>query len=214
MQQPANTIAAIDVSVIQGSSIDWDQVSDAGYSHVFVEVGIGNDSPNGDRASQVTGALSGGLSVQVYDFCYPLPSDGVHQGRDPVAQATLFLQEAANLGLDPQQPVVLDVEWPKLGDMAKWGDNASFVRSWLLACLAEIERVTGVTPWIYGSPSFLMAIGCASEPSFARYKLWLADWGSTPTVPAPWTDWTAWQFSATGSVPGINGAVDLSWVRT
>ena len=28
-------------------------------------------------------------------------------------------------------------------------------------------------------------------------------------LPSPWTTWTFWQYSATGTVPGISGAMDL-----
>ena len=47
--------------------------------------------------------------------------------------------------------------------------------------------------------------------------LWVAHWGvSSPSVPASnWGgySWTFWQYSATGSVPGISGNVDLNKFR-
>ena len=47
-----------------------------------------------------------------------------------------------------------------------------------------------------------------------RSDLWVANWGvSSPAPPPIWKSWTFWQYSASGSVPGINGSpgVDVSW---
>ena len=47
-----------------------------------------------------------------------------------------------------------------------------------------------------------------------RCDLWLAEWTEgTPAIAHPWTDWAAWQWCAKGSVPGIVGEVDLSWLK-
>jgi hypothetical protein len=50
----------------------------------------------------------------------------------------------------------------------------------------------------------------ASPRGFAGYPLFVANWGvSCPDLPPAWRTWKAWQWSATGSVPGIAGATDL-----
>jgi lysozyme len=48
--------------------------------------------------------------------------------------------------------------------------------------------------------------------------LWIAHWtsGSAPTVPADnWggNGWTFWQYTSSGTVPGISGNVDLDRYR-
>ena len=211
---PPNCSPMIDVSASQGPNIDWDRVKASGIQRVIVECGIGNDTPNELRAVQVAGAKAAGLIVQLYDFGYALPSDGVHANRDPVEQAQLFFSEAAALGC-ADRATVLDLEFPKDTDMAKWNESAAGVLEWGLKCLAELERLTGITPWLYASKGYLAALNSDAALDLATFPLWLAAWSdSPPAVPGPWTEWTAWQRSNTGIVDGIDCPVDLSWVLT
>jgi GH25 family lysozyme M1 (1,4-beta-N-acetylmuramidase) len=202
----------IDVSAAQGKNIDWDAVKASGIEVVVVECGLGNDGSNPVDMTQALGARGAGLRVKLYSFGYALPPDGIHEARDPVSQAKLHCTLAAAVGIteDP----ILDLEFPALADFAKWNVNAAYVRGWALSYLATVESVTGRVPWLYGSKAYLQAIGCEQEPALSRYPLWIADWNiEAPTAPAPWADWMAWQYAATGSVPGIVGPVDLSWLR-
>ena len=210
---PTRCIQMIDVSAAQGPCIDWEKVATAGVQVAAVEIGVGNDAPNEYRASQVSGAMNAGLLVLPYSFCFALPPDGVHANRDPVSQAKLFLQEMQNLGLEGQ-PIILDCEFPKQQDMQKWRDNDDYVCAWRAACLAEVEQLTGVTPWIYGSPDYLEVTGCEEDLGLSRYPLWIAHYYVTnPTIPRPWVEYAAWQYSCEGTVPGIQTPVDLSWYR-
>jgi lysozyme len=75
-----------------------------------------------------------------------------------------------------------------------------------LRWLELIEQLSGQTPWIYiggGVPGTRMT-------AFARYPLWLPEYGSVAHVPQPWEKYTLWQFTAAGTVPGVTGSVDLS----
>lgn len=210
---PPDCVPMLDVSSAQGEDIDWAEVRASGVERVVVECGIGNDAPNSLRAMQVAGAKAAGIGVQLYDFGYALPADGIHPNRDPIDQAQLFFTEAAELQCT-DLPTILDLEFPKLLAMQQWHENAAGVRAWALACLAELERLTGITPWLYASKGYLTGIGCDQDESFAKYPLWMAAWADVaPAVPAPWTEWTAWQRSNKGIVSGIQSAVDLSWVR-
>jgi lysozyme len=51
----------------------------------------------------------------------------------------------------------------------------------------------------------------AGSTRFEDYFLWIADYGprAAPRLPAGRTTYEIWQFSQTGSVPGIAGRVDL-----
>lgn len=50
---------------------------------------------------------------------------------------------------------------------------------------------------------------------FKQYPLWIANYGtSTPLVPAPWNDWTFWQYTSSGNGPifGVESMeIDLSY---
>jgi lysozyme len=69
-----------------------------------------------------------------------------------------------------------------------------------------------VQPLIYTSPDFWRdAVGGAD---FSSLPLWVAHYTTEcPRVPAPWVEWTFWQHSETGQVPGIQGPVDLDVMR-
>jgi GH25 family lysozyme M1 (1,4-beta-N-acetylmuramidase) len=42
----------------------------------------------------------------------------------------------------------------------------------------------------------------------------VAHWGvDEPTLPDPWEDWSIWQYTNEGRVPGIQGNVDLNWFK-
>jgi hypothetical protein len=74
--------------------------------------------------------------------------------------------------------------------------------------VSVIKSKTGRTPLIYASPGFWDAL--PSTGQFAGELSWVADWGpSCPDTSTPWTTWPFWQYSDSGSVSGISGAVDL-----
>ena len=55
------------------------------------------------------------------------------------------------------------------------------------------------------------ATGSAGNGSNLNCPLFLAAYVSDPTpyVPPAWSTWSFWQYSDTGSVPGVSGSVDL-----
>ncbi|OUR97576.1 hypothetical protein A9Q81_12950 [Gammaproteobacteria bacterium 42_54_T18] len=51
-----------------------------------------------------------------------------------------------------------------------------------------------------------------TNPEFARYPLWIADYGKgISQLPSPWNHkgWLIWQYSQQGEIDGISGDVDL-----
>jgi hypothetical protein len=81
--------------------------------------------------------------------------------------------------------------------------------------MGEVTAKIGIRPMIYTSPNFWAKyMGDTTALADAGYKtLWIAHWGvSTPTVAAKnWGGhgWTFWQYTSSGTVPGISGRVDL-----
>jgi GH25 family lysozyme M1 (1,4-beta-N-acetylmuramidase) len=44
--------------------------------------------------------------------------------------------------------------------------------------------------------------------------LWIASYTQSPRIPAAWpSGWSFWQYSSTGSVPGISGNVDTDYFQ-
>jgi GH25 family lysozyme M1 (1,4-beta-N-acetylmuramidase) len=71
---------------------------------------------------------------------------------------------------------------------------------------------------IYTNASSWGATGNTLEFAKAKYPLWVAAWGvSRPSVPANnWArrGYSVWQYTSSGSVPGITGRVDMDKLGT
>jgi lysozyme len=179
-------IKGVDVSSIQGS-IDFVALAATGVEFIICRCGVGNNGHDSMYASNIAGATAAGLQVACYHFIFPLPTNNIGDKRDPKAQAQLHFAAAGNV------PVVCcDLEWPIKGDWAKWGCSAAQICQWVTEYLQAYEALSGVRPIVYTYPNFAQCINLPA--SFAQtYKLWIASYESTPTIPAPWTDWVIWQ---------------------
>lgn len=194
------SLAGIDVSIHQGS-IDWVRVGAAGKRFAYVRASAGTLTADTAYGTNRAGARAAGLTVGSYHFANP---DGAPN--DAANEAAWFLRNATIASGDLLP--VLDLEVSN-------GLDSSALIAWAQTWLTTVEAATGVKPLIYTTPAFWSG-SMANTDRFARagYGLWVAHWtsASQPTVPAgDWagTGWTFWQHSSTGSVPGIQGAVDL-----
>lgn len=53
-----------------------------------------------------------------------------------------------------------------------------------------------------------------SKYNFGSYRLWIAHYNVLrPHIAKPWTDYYIWQFTSSGTVKGIEGHVDLNWMK-
>jgi lysozyme len=178
----------IDVSHDQGT-VDWPAVAQAGLAFTFIKATDGETYVDPDFAQNWAGAAAAGLQRGAYHFFRAEDS--------PQAQVDLFWK---TLGGNGELPLVVDVE-ESMGV-----SNATLIAN-LQLFLEDLERLSGRTPMIYTDPGFWNGLGTAA---FARYPLWVAEYGaSAPKIPEGWTSWAFWQYSETGSVPGIAGSVDL-----
>ena len=107
-------------------------------------------------------------------------------------------------GYNITYPVVYD--WELI-----YGDNARTdkitVEELADSCIAFCERVksAGYKPMIYQNKS--TAMFKLDLPRLKDYDFWLAEYDKKPTY---YYDYQMWQYSSTGTVPGINGEVDLN----
>ncbi len=89
--------------------------------------------------------------------------------------------------------------------------------------VAEWRELVGTPIALYTYPGFWTALGPRgySALELASLPLWIAHYAPpsarVPMVPAPWTDWTIWQYAAgagvLGRVEGIAGDVDRNCFR-
>lgn len=190
-------IKGIDVSHYNGV-IDWKKVKEAGYEFAFLKATEGGDWVDQTFAENRKAARAAGVSVGFYHFFRPsTPVD---------LQVANFVKTVGKLEQDALRPV-LDIEDPRLWKNLNVRERVTLVLDWC----QKIKATMGVTPMIYGSPNFFSEV-LQNAPELAAYDLWIANYNTAdPIVPKPWTKWTFWQHSDKGTVPGINGDVDLNW---
>lgn len=187
VRTPGPPVKGIDVSQWQGT-IDWAQVAAAGYGFAFARVSHGfyRDTQFARNWPEMK---AHGVVRGAYQF-FDASTDGAQQADD-------FLAVLGPLDADDLPPVC-DVETLSGASVAQLEAE---VQKWV----DRVRAVTGRKPLVYTSPGFWNGklnhgFGC---------DLWVAHWGvSAPVVPNGWTDWVFWQQSSTGTIPGINGAVD------
>ncbi len=115
------------------------------------------------------------------------------------------------------EPVTLDVERTS-AEVKAMQAGWQFPKTAYTAMLLELVNglAQRVPVRIYTSKWEWLAM--TTMPAWAAsYPLWVAGYpldpnntAYRPAVPAPWADWTVWQYTADGHVPGITGAVDMS----
>ncbi len=148
-----------------------------------------------------------------------MPRGGYHFLRWDLPATTQARVFCAALQDDPGElPPVADFEAP-----AKDGLYPS--NSMLLAFLEEVEKILGRRPMIYTSPGFWKSHGNNKttrrpEQFWSIYPLWIAHYFTTmnpgitkPSIPAPWSSWTFWQYTATGNGPAFGAeskGIDLN----
>jgi lysozyme len=202
----SSLISGIDVSSIQGV-VPWAQVAASGVQFAFIRNYVGNDGQDTLYTSNMTETQNNNILPASYNFLYPLPTNPDHPNRDPLGQAQLHFQNTNN-----NFPVAADVEWPAPQDFSTWGVSASFIVEWVLTYLEHYQSLSGVAPLVYIYPFYAQTLNLAAYSEFANYQLWIASYEPTPTIPAPFSNYTIWQYSSTGKLP--NGAgVDLNYAQ-
>jgi GH25 family lysozyme M1 (1,4-beta-N-acetylmuramidase) len=200
---PSNVLEGVDVSTWQGA-INYAQVKASGRSFVIAKAteGIGYLDPR--WATNRVNAPAAGLALGAYHFARP---DGNSTLAGARGEADWFVSQANFAGgmLIP----ALDLEVH--GTL-----SVSGLTAWVQAWLDEVYVKTGSRAMIYTSPSFWKTyLGDTRWFADNGYKiLWVAHWtsSSSPTVPGSnWggRGWTFWQYTSSGTVPGIGGSVDL-----
>ncbi len=184
------TIEGIDVSSWQGT-IDWGKVKASGKTFAIVRIGDGTYLDKQFFANW-SGAKSVGLVRGAYQFFRP--------GQDVNAQASIVIDRVGKL--EPGDlPVVVDVE-------ATDGQSASTIVSKLHVWIDKVEAATGKKPIVYSGKYFWN--DNVGSKAFADHALWIPAYGpKCPDLPSAWSDWKFFQYTDSGSVPGIAGNVDL-----
>lgn len=216
---PADAVSGVDVSSAQhptstqypdGAPIDWADVAAAGYHFAVIKATEGNYYVNPYYASDAAAATAAGMYVAAYTFANPNPKNGT-----AVQQAEYAVQNAGNYKVgDPYLPLVLDIEYNPYPDDGNecYGLTPAQMVSWVSDFMAEATTLTGAAPIIY-TPAAWWDTCTGYSAAFSGDVLWIPSYSSVPptTLPGGWNTWTMWQYTSSGTVPGITGQVDLDY---
>ncbi len=199
----------IDVSKWQGV-IDWEKVAASGCDYAFVRVGyrsgegeICKDS-SADYNLQRAGAA--GVRLGVYFFSTAI---SVAEAKE---EASFVLRNIACYPVS--YPVVYDCEGFASPDSRMSGVSAKTRSAAALAFLDAVAKA-GYDTMLYGNAAELengafWDLGKIAE----RHKIWVAQYPDTAypqkETPDYGGEFSAWQYTNRGSVPGVEGDVDLS----
>ena len=190
----------IDVSKHQGV-IDWNLVAQDGVEFAFIRVGnrgYGTGKMVEDERfdANIQGASAAGIKVGVYYYSQAIT-------REEVLEEANFVLEK----IKPYEiscPVVFDVERVS-GEPGRMNDISVEERTEFTRLFCETIQNAGYRPMIYHNTE-MGAMMINLEP-LEEYDKWFAAYSDQFYYPY---EYKIWQYSQSGRVQGIKGAVDLN----
>ena len=173
----------IDISSYQ-QNVDFVKVKNSGVEIVYIKATEGITYSNPLLKSQYAGAKAAGLKVGFYHYL---------RANNPMLEAKYFLSTIN--GLSANCKYAIDVEVALGQALTKVSSNVRIFANYLIANKKEICIYTG--DYFYANNL---------NSSVKDIPLWVAHYGvSKPDA----VNYIGFQYSASGSINGINGAVDL-----
>ena len=186
------TLEGVDVSDYH-STISWTQVAQT-KSFAYTRARDGVTFTDTTFLTNYVRIKDAGLKAGAYLFFEP--------AQDPVQQANLFVAQLRQAGfafgdLTP----ALDVE-------VTGGQVSTTIVARLQTAVTVIKDSLHVTPVIYTAISLWNPN--VGSTAFGSDPLWDAYYHpDCPSLPTGWNTWALWQYTDTGTVPGIGNFVDL-----
>ena len=192
----------VDVSSHQGE-IDWQAAADSGVEFAMIRAGYRGYTEGGlfeDAcfAANMDGALAAGLEVGVYFFSQALTEE---------ADFLLSLID----GYPITYPVVFDWE-RQSAETSRTREADGAVITACAAAFCSAVEAAGYLPMVYFSPS--KAYGELDLSALTAWPFWLAHYTADYAFTTFRYHFSMWQYTSTGSVPGIRGNVDLDLALT
>jgi lysozyme len=192
----AYAVHGIDVSRWQ-SEVDWPRARQAGVSFAYLKATEGGDLVDPMFETHWQGAGEAGVRRGAYHYFYFC--------RPAEEQARWFIE---NVPRDRAAlPHVLDMEWTPLSPTCTRRPDGAFLREEADRFLDILERHYGRRPVVYTTVDFYRDTGIGALPGT---EFWLRSVAGHPSKVYPGADWTFWQYTSTGLVPGVNGPVDIN----
>ena len=201
-------LQGIDVSEHQGT-IDWQAVAEAGYQFAFIRVGFRGYGEAGTlvedsmAVENLQQAQAAGLHVGTYFFSQALNEE------EAAEEAALSVSVIEKSGVEPDLPLMYDPEIIKDDDGRANDITRDQVALNTAAFRETVETSSTCRVDIYSNLPW--EHNYFDTDTMNRYEIWYADYEPLPQTPYHFT-W--WQYTNEGTVPGIEGVVDLDlWLR-
>ena len=195
-------VQGIDVSSHQGE-IDWQAVADSGIRFAIIRAafrGYGQEGrlvEDSRFTENISGALAAGLDVGVYCFSQAVTVEE--------AQEELALTLDLIAPYEITYPVVYDWERMPADRDARTHEVTGETLTAMAAAFCREAEEAGYTPAVYANQN--LAYLTLDLSQLKAWPFWLAQYSSAPTF---YYRCDLWQYSHTGTVPGIQGDVDLN----
>lgn len=195
----------IDVSEYQ-TAVDWNKVKAAGIDYVMVRMGYRGYGKEGKLVEDkmfrdhMAGAREAGIPAGAYFFSQAVSDEEV------LKEAEFVIKNISEYEITC--PVAFDTEEIKFDAARTDGlSKEQFTRNCRLFC-TELEDA-GYDTVIYANMKWLAFTLDIEE--LKEYEKWYADYEPLPQCPY---EFSMWQYTETGQVPGVEGNVDLNvWFR-
>lgn len=191
----------IDVSSYSGN-IDWKKVKESGIDFAMIRVGGRGYGEKGEmytdeRALEyINGAKAEGIKVGAYFFSQAVSTE------EAIEEADYVKTVLGDIKLD--YPVAYDWEIIKDDDARTDSVSASQATECARAFCDRVKEL-GYTPILYSPSRELYFKYDLSR--LADIDIWYCEYANVPTF---YYEFSMWQYSATGAIDGIEGAVDLN----
>ena len=191
----------IDVSSYSGN-IDWKKVKESGIDFAMIRVGGRGYGEKGEmytdeRALEyINGAKAEGIKVGAYFFSQAVSTE------EAIEEADYVKTVLGDIKLD--YPVAYDWEIIKDDDARTDSVSASQATECARAFCDRVKEL-GYTPILYSPSRELYFKYDLSR--LADIDIWYCEYANVPTF---YYEFSMWQYTATGAIDGIEGAVDLN----
>ena len=200
--KPVNSWRGIDVSYAQ-ADIDFNAVKASGIDFVIIRAGArgygsGDFIPDKYFDQNIEAASKAGLDIGIYFYTQAITEE------EAIEEAKFVLQKIAeHPNVEITYPIIMDVEG-SAGYRIMSISNEQLNKNVTAFC--EVIRQAGYYPMIYADQNFGEYKLDFSE---LPYDYWMACYRNTNTAFALWVPFTMWQYTSSGTVPGISGRVDM-----
>ena len=197
-----SVLYGVDVSEHNGV-IDWEKVKESGkVDFAMIRAGYGQTTVDKQFHKNAVMCNTLDIPIGIYWFSYATTVDAAAR------EARACLETIKDYKIT--YPVAFDFEDDSVRVAKKNGVTISKSLATLMAMsFLSVIKNAGYEAVNYSNPSYLNQYFDSSVKN--NFPLWLAQWPVNPKPEIrPIQSPVIWQYSATGTIPGINSAVDLN----